>query len=100
MICWKCKKEIKVESVFRTSECPKCHADLHCCRGCSFYEAGAHYDCRELVENPVADKERSNFCDFFEVNKKLTAGLAGGAAGDGLDSASKARNAFNSLFGD
>lgn len=49
MICWKCKKEILVENVTRNTECPLCGCDLHSCKGCRFYSAGSHYDCKENV---------------------------------------------------
>ena len=71
MICWKCKKEIVVESVFRTSECPLCHADLHVCKGCKFYSSGSHNDCKETSAEFVSDKEKANFCDYFSVLSKI-----------------------------
>lgn len=94
MICWKCNKEINIE-VFRTSECPLCHAPLHVCKACKFYENGAHYDCKETVDQNVVDKERSNFCDYFSYNQNLSA-----AAGHTQEQKSKsAKDAFNALFG-
>jgi hypothetical protein len=45
--------------------CERCGADLHSCRNCAFYEPGADRDCREPSAEPVPDKERANFCDFF-----------------------------------
>ena len=93
MICWKCKKEIKVDSVYRTSECPLCHADLHVCRGCAHYEEGSHYDCKEPSVDLVTDKTKANFCDEFQVNKKLS------ASSSASDASNKARDAFNALFG-
>jgi len=55
-----------------------------------FYSPGAHYDCRETVEELVADKERANFCAAFSPRTDF-------ATAD--DKAAKARDAFNSLFG-
>jgi len=92
MICWKCKKEIGNISVNRTTECPECKADLHTCKACKFYSPGSHYDCHESVEDPVSDKERSNFCDFFKYGN-----FAAGSSGS--DKAAAARNAFDALFG-
>ena len=93
MICWKCKKEIVIEGVYRTSECPLCSADFHCCKACKFYAPGNHYDCKESVDSPVTDKERANFCDSFMVKTDISA-----SSGD--DKAAAAKNAFNALFGD
>ena len=99
MICWKCKKEISIEKPVRGDECPLCHADLHVCRACDFYESGVHNDCRESSAEFVNDKERGNFCDYFRVMGSLR--LSKGPVNvTGDDKASAARNAFNALFGD
>lgn len=93
MICYKCKKEINLEKIFRTSECPLCHADLHCCKECKFYSPGSHFDCRETVDELVTDKDKSNFCDYFTP--------ADSFSGNGSSSkADDAKKAFNALFGD
>ena len=97
MICWKCKKEIPIEKPVRGDECPLCHADLHVCRGCDFYESGAHNSCRESSAEMVTDKEKANFCDYFRVKKDCRVDNAGAS---GEDKAAAARNAFNALFGD
>ena len=94
MICWKCKKEIDLDKVFRTSECSFCHADLHCCKGCRFYMPGNHFDCKESDLEPVADKEKANFCDFFSAaDNNLLNNTANDKSQVALDS-------FNALFGD
>ena len=103
MICWKCKKEISIEKPVRGDECPLCHADLHVCRACDFYESGAHNDCRESSADMVTDKERSNFCDYFRVALRQAQGPQGAQGSQGAQSGNKAaaaRNAFNALFGD
>ena len=103
MICWKCKKEIPLEKPARSDECPLCHADLHVCKACEFYENGAHNDCRESSAEFVNDKERSNFCDYFRVRKDYDGALRqaqGPQDSPGKDKASAARDAFNALFGD
>ena len=118
MICWKCRKEISIEKPVRGDECPLCHADLHVCRACEFYESGAHNDCRESSAEFVGDKEHANFCDYFRVKKDcpVKPGNDTGAPGNdmgndaarvmfGLDpdisgksKADAARDAFNALF--
>ncbi|MCQ2611180.1 MAG: hypothetical protein MJ169_05470 [Treponema sp.] len=93
MICYKCKNEINVTQISRTTECPSCHADLHVCKACKFYSPGSHYDCKESIEDPVSDKDHANFCDWFKL-KEITAG----ENDSGKDKAAAARDAFNSLF--
>lgn len=92
MICWKCRKETNIEKPVRGDECPYCHADLHVCKACDFYENGSHNDCRESSAEFVGDKERGNFCDYFRASTK-------GIAGDsGKSKADAAKDAFNALF--
>lgn len=113
MICWKCGKENNFTQVFRNTECEVCGADLHCCRQCEFYSAESHFNCRETVPEPVADKEKANFCDFFRAKKdgvkassdkadaarSAAAALFGNAEPVSDNSVDSAKNAFNSLFG-
>ena len=65
-VCYRCGKEVEIErTVGRTEPCPHCDADLHCCLNCKFYDKTAHNECREPQAEPVADKEKGNFCDYF-----------------------------------
>ena len=95
MYCWKCNKELKSNEVFRTTECPECHAQLHSCKGCKFYAPGNHFDCKETVDDPISDKERANFCDYFSP---IMTGSNKGA--DAKAKSDAAAAAFNALFGD
>ena len=93
-MCKKCGKPMPEGTIYRDSTCPSCGADLHSCINCKFYAPGSHYDCHETIEEPVRDKDRSNFCDFFKP--AVTGTGTGPACGD--DKAQKARDAFNALF--
>ncbi len=116
-MCKKCGKQILVTEIFRTTTCPDCGADLHSCVNCKFYSKNSHFDCRETIEEPVVDKERANFCDFYSVNpapfktddrqarakaqaKAQAQALFGAPVESGtLSAKDEAKNAFNSLFG-
>ena len=103
MICWKCSKAVEINIPARSDECPFCHADLHVCKACDFYENGSHNDCRETSAEFVSDKERRNFCDYFRVKKALNVNSGEAAASEGLQGSGKskadaARDAFNALF--
>jgi len=50
----------------RRDDCTKCHADVHCCRNCKFYDKAAYNECREPSADRVQVKDRANFCDFFQ----------------------------------
>ncbi len=97
-MCYKCGKENSVKFPYgRNESCEHCGADLHCCKNCKYFSPGAHYDCHETIEEPVFDKERSNFCDFFKPNDS-SAGFS--AALKEQKAKEEARKAFNSLWGD
>jgi predicted RNA-binding Zn-ribbon protein involved in translation (DUF1610 family) len=70
-LCFSCGKELKiVESVGRGEACPHCGADMHCCRNCEFYDPNAYNECREPMAERVLEKDRSNFCDYFQMAEK------------------------------
>ena len=98
MICWKCHKETNIEKPVRGDECPLCHADLHVCKACEFYESGAHNDCRESSAEFTSDKERGNFCDYFRPLRSLSLSKGDSGISSGKSKADAARDAFNALF--
>ncbi len=67
MICTHCSKDIQpLLPIGRRDCCPLCSGDLHICLQCRFYEPGSNNDCRETRADRVVEKDRSNFCDWFE----------------------------------
>lgn len=89
--CPFCQTEI-TGPIHHSSECPACGKILHSCRCCSFYSPDAHYGCRESVDEPVWDKEKANFCDYF----RLKEGTNTSSKDD--DRAQKSREALRNLF--
>lgn len=66
MICFFCHKELQItDRIGRQETCPHCGNDLHICKNCEFYDTSAYNECREPQAERVADKEKSNFCDYF-----------------------------------
>lgn len=123
LVCWKCGASLEDVLIpfSRREECPECHADLHVCRMCEFYDTSVSRSCREPVADEVRDKEKANFCGYFkpiagafqardsaaanEAKAKLEA-LFGDARGEGegggekpLSEEDKAREELNRLFG-
>jgi len=47
------------------AECPKCKANLHTCRMCSFFDPGARFECRKPIVARVINKGARNECDLF-----------------------------------
>jgi len=92
-VCWKCGTSLAALSLpfSRFDECKSCHAALHVCKLCRFYDVTVAKQCREPIAEEVRDKERANFCDYFEV--RLNA-----YSKQPQDAAEKARAALEELF--
>jgi hypothetical protein len=89
--CWRCGTAIDArQRVGRRDACPRCAADLHCCRNCGFHDPSMHNQCREPQAERQVDKERGNFCEWFSLG-------AARAAGD--DKAAAARARLEAMFG-
>ncbi len=93
--CWKCGESMERlvgERVGRQEACPRCDSDLHCCRNCRFHDPGAHNQCRETQAEWVKEKDRSNFCDYFEPVEVV------GARGRSANTAEDVKKKFDNLF--
>ncbi len=77
-------------SIARRDECPSCHADLHSCMNCSLHDSKVSRECREPVAEPVKDKKRANFCDYFTFRQREQAARE--------NTADKARKQLDDLF--
>ncbi|MCG8607655.1 hypothetical protein MJD09_22055 [bacterium] len=67
MQCYRCRTVINLDGKpGRNETCPKCHAYLHSCLNCNFYDPNAHNQCREPQAEWVKDKEMGNFCDYYD----------------------------------
>ncbi len=75
--CFFCKKEVVIEGkvMFRDT-CPSCGRDLHICMNCRFYDENYYNKCREPRAEWVSDREKSNYCEYFEFKD------SGDGAGD------------------
>lgn len=68
--------------------------EKHLCINCRFYFKGAHYDCRENIDELVKDKDRPNFCEYFQLDEKLLEKNEKAKK----ESSSKSEELFNSFF--
>lgn len=65
--CYKCQREISVGTYLPRHElCPFCSSALHCCFNCLYYDEFSPNKCSEAAADWVPDKEKANFCAFFE----------------------------------
>lgn len=93
-VCHFCKSKIEKDLyVGRTTACPSCGKDLRICCNCQFYKKGSHWDCMETITEPVRDKERGNFCDYFVFSSPKK-------DKNNQDEKERARTDFNRLFGE
>jgi hypothetical protein len=94
LVCWKCGAPLDgiPLPVRRIEECPACSADLHVCRLCEFYDPRVARSCREPVAGEVREKDRANFCDYFQPKPGAYRQAAQAEA-------EQARSALDALFG-
>ncbi|MGH8495852.1 MAG: hypothetical protein ACREVN_06925 [Gammaproteobacteria bacterium] len=94
LVCWKCGTSLAPLSLplRRLDECPDCSAELHVCRMCTYFDLRVAKSCREPVADEVHDKERANFCGYFEPRPDAY-------RPPDADATSRARTELESLFG-
>lgn len=86
--CFSCKKELSYSAkVGLREECPHCRSDVHVCKNCQFYDPKVYNECRETSAEVVREKERANYCDYFEPR---TGGLSSESTKDALRAAAEA----------
>lgn len=68
LVCWKCGASLQaLELPFRRLEqCEGCEAELHVCRMCVNFNSRVAGGCTEDHAEEVMDKERANFCDYYQ----------------------------------
>ena len=67
--CHHCGAAVRLdEPLPRDAECVACGQDLRCCVNCRHYDTAYNNSCRETEAEPVVDKHRRNFCEFFSFS--------------------------------
>ncbi len=64
------------EPIPRDGECESCRHDLRCCRNCRHWDPHYNNECTESMADPVVDKARRNFCEYFYFNRAPFAAAA------------------------
>jgi hypothetical protein len=87
-----------------SGQCPRCNADLHCCKQCVHFDTAAQFECTQPIPERIAKKDARNDCTFFELRvtvEKDTAPIAY-ATNNPVSTTSErpndARKAFDNLF--
>src|ERR1051326_6408567 len=63
--CFNCSTTLPAGSDFPT-ECPKCHAALHCCKQCAYFEPSTRFQCVKPIPIRIVVKDQANDCLLFK----------------------------------
>jgi len=83
------------EPIPRDGECESCGHDLRCCRNCRHWDPRYNNECTETMADPVEDKARRNFCEYFYFNRAPYTAAPGGKVRE-----AEARAKLGKLFGE
>jgi hypothetical protein len=78
----------------RLEACPQCGADLKVCLNCIHFDRTVAEQCKERRADLVQEKHMANFCEYFDMAKRVW----GGKGADQREQA--ARDKLKKLFGD
>ena len=106
--CYNCATTLPPETVL-TGNCPKCNAELHCCKQCSHFEPSTRFQCLKPIPVRIPVKDKANDCVSFTPRVTVARdGTAGPSAPPPSTAASSgppaprnaddARSAFDKLF--
>lgn len=83
------------------SQCPKCTADLRCCKNCRHFDTSARFECTQSIPERITKKDVRNNCEFFMIRTSIereTRDSGGGSGKTPSVTPSDARSAFDNLF--
>lgn len=103
--CYSCSTTLPPGTVF-SGPCPKCGAQLHCCKQCSHFEPSTRFQCTKPIPVRIAVKDQANECTLFSARVTVVREMnnqQNGRPPVGLNTppprnASDARDAFDRLF--
>lgn len=88
--CAACSAIVPTNLAF-DSTCPKCNADLHTCRQCTYFDPGSRFECRKPLTARILNKGGRNQCELFAARTVVERETGSGKPTD-------ARQAFANLF--
>lgn len=104
--CYSCAATLPPGTDFGGT-CPKCGAQLHCCKQCVNFESSTRFQCLKPIPVRIAIKDQANDCPSFSprvtVAREVSGQNAGRAPIPGVNApaprnAMDARDAFDRLF--
>jgi hypothetical protein len=108
--CFSCSTTLP-SGIDYSGNCPKCNAELHCCKQCSHFEPSTRFQCLKPIPVRIAVKDKANDCQLFSprvtVARDAPAGAQTTMRGDRVAipnftdaprNPNDARSAFDRLF--
>jgi hypothetical protein len=62
--CFNCSTTLPPDVDWK-GKCPKCNADLHCCKQCAHFEPSTRFQCLKPVPQRIPIKDQANECELF-----------------------------------
>ena len=62
--CFSCSTTLP-QDVDWKGKCPKCGADLHCCKQCAHFEPSTRFQCLKPIPQRIPVKDQANQCELF-----------------------------------
>lgn len=106
--CFNCSTTLPQDVDF-SGNCPKCNAELHCCKQCTHFEPSTRFQCMKPIPVRIALKDKANTCTSFTPRVTVAReGTSNGASASASAqtqagppaprNADDARSAFDRLF--
>jgi hypothetical protein len=76
--CFNCSTPLP-QGIDFNGNCPKCNAELHCCKQCTHFEPSTRFQCLKPIPARIAVKDKANQCNLF--SPRVTVAREGTAAG-------------------
>jgi hypothetical protein len=105
--CFNCATTLPPDIDF-TGVCPKCNAELHCCKQCTHFEPSTRFQCLKPIPIRIAVKDKANDCPLFAPRVTIARDGVSATNGHGAPpqasgpptprNADDVRSAFDRLF--
>jgi hypothetical protein len=103
--CFSCSTTLPQGTDFK-GLCPKCGAELHCCKQCAHFEPSTRFQCVKPIKERIPVKDKANECELFsprvtvmrDAAPQTAAPVNNAAAVKDVRTPNDARAAFDNLF--
>jgi hypothetical protein len=99
--CFSCSTLLPNGTDF-SANCPKCNAELHCCKQCAHFEPSTRFQCLKPIPVRITPKDKANLCTLFSarvtVARDVSAQAPPPVTVEAPRSPDDARSAFDRLF--